>query len=86
MMFFFTYGADDALQAHKGGWTVVEADTMPAAMAAYDMYYRRNSRGLRPFCDIYTEERFRKTDMYKNGNFGARCHDIITLSRRVYEN
>ena len=81
--FFFTYGSDDESQAHKGGWTEVEADSARAAEMAYRAYYPKNENGLMPYAFMYPEDVFYRGSMPTEGNFGAYCHDKITLKREV---
>ena len=35
---------------------------------------------------IYDEEKFKLTEMYRESNFGFRCHEIITLRREAATN
>ena len=35
--------------------------------------------------EIYTSEGFLSTKMATEGNFGARCHEIIKLNRLMFE-
>ena len=81
--FYFTYGSDDPYQAHKGGWTEVEAENARAAEMAFRAYYPKNEHGLMPYSWMYAEREFNLSSMPENGNFGAFCHDRITLTREV---
>lgn len=81
--FYFTYGSDDPHQAHKGGWTEVEAENAQAAEMAYRAYYPKNERGLMPYAFMYSEDVFYRGDMPTEGNYGAYCWDKIKLTREV---
>lgn len=84
--FYFTYGSEG--QPFCGGWTEVEAPDRHAACAAFRAYHPDKTEGLLNCCSCYTEEDFKKTSMYQqpNGNFGYRCHEIITLQRELLNN
>lgn len=83
MVFYFTYGSDSDEQAHKGGWTEVEADNAELALAAYKAYYPPNDDGLLPYCWMYSEDEFIASKSFKTGNFGVGRHDVITLIREA---
>lgn len=81
--FYFTYGTDPAYP-FQGGWTEVEAPDRPSACTAFKMYHP-DASPLHPNCaGIYNEEQFQATEMYTKDNFGARCQEHITLSRKVH--
>lgn len=84
--FYFTYGSEG--QPFCGGWTEVEAPDRHAACAAFRAYHPDKTEGLLNCCSCYTEEDFKKTSMYQqpDGNFGYRCHEIITLQRELLNN
>ena len=78
MKVYFTYGTYG--QPFRGGWTEVIAPDMKTAFALYTAVHpAKASTGLYPYCDYYSEESFKKTEMYKNGNYGNYCHERITL-------
>lgn len=79
--YFFTYGTDG--QPFVGGWTEVDAPDGHAACAAFRAYYPDKTEGLVNCSSIYDEEHFKLTEMYRKGNFGFRCHEIITLRREA---
>ena len=84
--FYFTYSSEG--QPFCGGWTEVEAPDRHAACAAFRAYHPDKTEGLLNCCSCYTEEDFKKTSMYQqpDGNFGYRCHEIITLQRELLNN
>ena len=78
MKFYFTYGAHG--QAYEGGWTEVVAPDIRTAFKLFEALHPINEEtGLYPYSDHYTEESFRKTSMYKNGNFGKFCNERIVM-------
>lgn len=79
MKFYFTYGTDG--QPFVGGWTEVEAPNGHAACAAFRAYHPDQIEGLLNCCAMYDEEHFKRTEMYRRGNFGLRCHEVITIQR-----
>ena len=82
--FYFTYGTDG--QPFFGGWTEVEAPDAHAACAAFRAYHPDKTEGLVNCSSIYDEEQFKLTEMYRESNFGFRCHEIITLRREAATN
>lgn len=81
--FYFTYGTEG--QPFVGGWTVVNARTIGTACAAFRVYHPDKTEGTLNCSSIYTEKEFKNTSMAgPKGNFGAFCHEVITISRRKY--
>lgn len=82
---YFTYGAHAPEQPFHGGWTLVKAPTWQMAVGAFQAVHPSNSQtGLLNCCKAYSEEEFKATEMYKKGNFGVYCHEVITIKREVY--
>lgn len=79
MKFYFTYGSEG--QPYIGGWTEVEAKDRHAACNAFRAYHPDKTEGLLNCSSVYDEEQFKRTEMYRSGNFGHRCHEVITLRR-----
>lgn len=80
--FYFTYGTDG--QPYVGGWTEVEAPDIHAACSAFRAYHPDKDEGLLNCSSVYTEERFKRTEMAgPNGNFRRFCHEVITLRREA---
>lgn len=79
MKFYFTYSTDG--QPFVGGWSEVEAPNGHAACAAFRAYHPDKTEGLLNCSSVYDQERFERTEMYRVGNFGAYCHEVITLRR-----
>lgn len=82
--FYFTYGTDG--QPFVGGWTEVEAPTARAAAFAFRLFHPDKTEGLLNCSDMYHRDAFERTEMFREGNFGHRCHEIITLRREAANN
>lgn len=75
--FYFTFGTC-IKQPFRGGWIIVKADHINDAIKIFNLYFPNNLRPDQINCaDVYSEEDFKNTRMYKYGNFGCRCHGII---------
>lgn len=79
--FYFTYGTHG--QPYIGGWTVVEAENIGIATAAYRAYHQDIVPGFLNCGGVYTEDQFMKTTMSQNGNYGFRCREVITIGRSI---
>ena len=77
--FYFTYGTDG--HPFVGGWTEVEAPTLKAAVIAFQLFHPNKAPGLLNCSDIYAQEQFERTEMFREGNFGHRCRELIQLTR-----
>lgn len=76
--YFFTYGTSESMP-FKGGWTVVMAESMKQAIEVFNIVHPPQN-GLVNCSSIYSEEAFKATDMYINGeNFGYGRREIIAL-------
>lgn len=75
--FYFTYGTDG--QPFFGGWTEVRAANFQMACDIFKAFHPLRN-GLLTCCSVYTEEQFKKTVMYSEGNFGHRAWETITVS------
>ena len=74
--FYFTFGTDEAFP-FQGGWVIVKAPDMMTARQIFMLYFPSVS-GYLNCAFVYSEEEFKKTKMYKDGeNMGAGCHMII---------
>ena len=82
--FYFTYGTSRQYD-YQGGWTEVEAPDGRTAMAAFRVFHPDKNEGVLNCSSVYPESAFKKTKMYTEGNFGARCHERITLLRECSE-
>lgn len=81
--FFFSYGTDPAYP-FLGGWTEIEAPDRPSACKLFQIYHpnRPGSAGRLNCADIYSEDEFMDSELI-DGNFGAYCHERITLTREI---
>ena len=79
--YYFTYGSDtEAGAPFAGGWTKVIAETEALACGAFQAAHANKLGSDFLNCaGIYTEGSFKKTRMYTEGNFGAYCHETITI-------
>lgn len=85
MKFYFTYGTDSGYPFQRG-WTEVRAKDFNDAVRAFRAYHMDRSPGVLNCADYYTEDEFAKSGMMETGNFGAFCHEVITLEREVKTN
>lgn len=82
MVFYFTYGTDKNFP-FRGGWTVVEAPDFDAAIALFRIYHPDKTPCIVNCASFYHAEAFEQTIMFQEGNFGARCHERITIQRVI---
>lgn len=77
--FYFTYGSEG--HPFVGGWTEVEAPDMNSACSIFQVVHPNKSGDCLNCSSIYAEDEFKRTQMAgPKGNFGARCHEKITLT------
>lgn len=76
--FYFTFGVSDSFP-YKGGWAEVVAHSKEAAIGLFRLRHADRHEGIVNCSDIYTEEQFKQTEMYTNGNFGHRCWERISM-------
>ena len=82
-VFYFTYGTAKG-QPFMGGWTEIEAPDRASACALFRAFHPDKTSGLLNCADVYTEANFRRSEMSgPEGNFGARCHERITVTRVI---
>lgn len=75
--YYFTYGTDSKYP-FCGGWTIIFAPTLKSAIQVFKAYHPNRAESDCINCsDYYSAKQFESTEMYKNGNFGAKCHEII---------
>ena len=79
--YYFTYGSEG--HPFKGGWTEVYAPTELMACVLFRMIHPDVTEGIMNFANIYPAAVFEKKPMFANGNFGAKCHEIIKLTYEV---
>lgn len=66
--YYIMFGSEG--QPFKGGWIIIEAETIEQACKIFRaMYqYKETNDTLLKFCSIYTEEGFKQTEMYKHNH------------------
>lgn len=75
--FYFTYGTSPCFP-FEGGWTLVYAPDLHAAIQIFKAYHPHpNGDCLINCSDYYTEEQFEQGDIFRDGNRGAFCHEVI---------
>lgn len=79
--YYFTYGTNG--YPYVGGWTEIEAPNAHIACEIFRTYHPDRTEGLINCSSIYSENEFYKTEMQKEGNYGARCQERITLKRII---
>ena len=82
--YYFTYGTDPAYP-FQGGWTEVTAPDELQARRLFQMFHSvpEGIFGVLNCAEIYSEDKFIATDMFRNGCFGAWCQEEITVSRNL---
>ena len=75
--FYFTYGSEQ--HDYIGGWSEVYAANREEAVSKFNSRHESKYPEHKiPNCaSIYDENEFKNTKMFKNGNFDARCHEVI---------
>lgn len=79
--FYFTYGTEG--QPFCGGWTEIIADSWEKAEAVFRVYHPDKTPGVLNCSSVYSEKTMMKTSMFREGNFGQRCHETICLLRTI---
>lgn len=79
MVYFFTYGCTNDFP-FKGGWTEIECEDYKTAVSLFRCYHA-DKNGCMNYSFCYPEDQFMKSEMWKNGNYGSRCHERITVKR-----
>lgn len=78
--YYFTYGTSPTYP-YEGGWTVVYAVSRSQAVHLFRAVHPDVREGTVNCADIYTQEQFEQTKMYKTGtNLGAGVHEVLGLS------
>lgn len=74
--FYFTFGSTES-QPFIGGWVLVKAVELGAAIRVFRSYFPDYRPGTLSCAFVYSEKEMRKTTMYFGGNLGAKCHMIL---------
>lgn len=75
--FYFTYGSEG--HPYVGGWTEIIAPDEEIARGVFRGIHPNPDSDLLKCSSVYSEEQFKQTSMYRNGNMGAYCHEEITV-------
>lgn len=76
--FYFTFGTSPKFP-HSGGWVEVIAETKYEAAEIFNKHYppRLKDPMVCNCAFIYNQEKFEGTEMFKDGNLGAKCHAVL---------
>lgn len=74
--FYFTFGSDECFP-YQYGWVEVMADDLSQAVDKFNNRFGVRIEGVINCAFFYTEQEFKRTSMFVNGNGGIRCHEII---------
>lgn len=75
---YVTFGTNG--QIYDGGWIRINAENREEAIEKMIERYGEenfNEHGLYRFAFMYTEEEFKETEMYQNGNMGVYEHEYL---------
>ena len=75
---YFTYGTSEKMP-FKGGWSIAEGKSYEECLALYKLVHPQEDPDCICCAFMYTEEEFKKTIMYKEGNLGHKTWEIIRL-------
>lgn len=82
--FYFTYGTDSRYP-FRGGWSLVYAPDITAAIAIFRAYHPdRDDSGLINCASYYSGEYFESSESFKTGNFGGYCHETLGQWRPIH--
>ena len=56
---------------------------MKAAVIAFRAFHPDKTPGLLNCSDVYPQEQFERSEMFREGNFGFRRHEVITMRREA---
>ena len=79
MTYYFTYGSSDPKMPYQGGWTKVEAPDGPTAIKIFNAVHPPRQGSFINCCSVHPADYFEGTKMFREGNFGIRCQERITL-------
>lgn len=83
--YYFTFGSDKDFP-YYGGWIIIEAANEIMARDLFQAIFPNKNHDILNCAWVYTEERFKQTDMYKkNDNLGSACHGHFKLMAFDYE-
>ena len=74
---YFTYGSEG--HPFRGGWTEITVPDDKDAVYFFNVIHPPTR--FMACAGVYTEEDFKRTRMYEQGNLGAFCWERITIER-----
>ena len=75
--YYFTYGSTG--HPFYGGWTKIEAPSRQVAVEIFRSLHPDRYPGTVHCADIYNEAQFRRTSMWRHGNFGHHEHEVVLM-------
>lgn len=79
MKMVFTYGTSG--HPYVGGWTEIVAPTTRMCFELFRAYHPDKTPGILNCAFFYTWNDFKDSPMAVEGNFGAKRHEKITVTR-----
>ena len=79
--YYFTYGTEG--QPFRGGWTLIQAENEHQARQIFRAVHPDKIPGVLNCASVYEGDYFVTTRAYQTGNFGAGCHEVISIQRRA---
>lgn len=77
--FYFTFGSSPTFP-FENGWITINADCKSDACKYFtELYPNPKDKDIINCAFIYSEDEFKETIMYENGNLGAGCHKEYTV-------
>lgn len=76
--FYFTYGTSENYP-YSNGWTKIEAPSRKVAVEIFREIHPDRTEGVVNCCSIYEEEEFKKTVMWREGNFGSHEVEVVLM-------
>lgn len=76
--YYFTFGSSG--QIYKGGWVQIKASTLREAQEKFIRHFEKKaykSEGILSYASHYDQAEYEELEMFRTGNFGSRCHEVI---------
>ena len=81
--FYFTFGSSPTFP-FENGWIIINADCKNDACKYFmNLYPNPRNPDIINCAFIYSEDEFKDTIMYENGNLGAGCHKEYTVKSTI---
>ena len=75
--FYFTFGASETMP-FQSGWVEVVATSREEAVNIFNRRFPPKHGNFVNCAFIYDEKAFMATNMYRDGNFGAKCQERLS--------